>query len=92
MAKTGAIVVGLLVATVAVVAIASKSGAAPPTELADVLGLVSDSEGLGIEGVTVTLGSLQTATARDGSYFFTDVTPGSYSMRFQKAGYVTLEL
>lgn len=92
MAKTGAIVVGLVIATVAVVAIAAKSGAAPPTELADVFGLVSDADRYPLEGVTVMLGSLQTTTDQDGMYYFSDVNPGSYSMRFEKAGYEVVVL
>lgn len=46
------------------------------------------SGGSGLSGVTVTMGDRTATTGNDGSYRFTDVAVGSYTLAFTKSSYV----
>ncbi len=60
-----------------------------PSNAATIRGAVTDSEtGNPIQGVTVTCDGASTLTASDGTYSFI-VTLGSYTLTFEKAGYIT---
>ena len=62
-----------------------------PPPVADLYGMVTDAEtGLPISGVLVTIGGLTTYTNASGGYGFTGLTPGSYTITFEKDGYETL--
>lgn len=61
-----------------------------PPAMATLYGVVTDTEtGLPIPGVKVTIDGLTTNTHDDGSYGFTGLTPGSYTVTFEKEGYGT---
>lgn len=63
------------------------------TALADLSGVVSDaSTGLPLSGVKVTIAGVFAYTNTSGYYSFTGLTPGSYSIVFEKSGYNTLTL
>ncbi|GAJ15809.1 unnamed protein product [marine sediment metagenome] len=62
---------------------------APP--LASLYGVVTDAEtGYALEGVKVTIDGLVTYTDSLGQYAFEGLTPGSYTITFEKDGYETL--
>ncbi|MBA7629995.1 hypothetical protein ES703_37503 [subsurface metagenome] len=62
-----------------------------PPPVANLYGVVTDTEtGLPIAGVKVTIDGLTTYTNADGSYGFTGLTPGSYTITFEKEGYETV--
>ena len=79
----GAVITGIALAT-------RKAEAAPPPEPASLAGIVTNaSTGQPIFGASVTLGTLNTSTDSSGRYNFNNITPGSYAMTFEKAGYQT---
>lgn len=58
----------------------------------DIFGRISDSKnGEPVSSVTVTLtpGGKSTITGTDGTFLFSDITPGQYSLQAQKEGYNT---
>lgn len=60
----------------------------PPT--ANLHGVVYDAEtGYPIEGVKVTIDGLVTYTNASGAYAFEGLTPGTYTITFEKDGYET---
>ena len=62
----------------------------PPPSLANLYGVVSDAEtGIPLSGVLVTANGLTTPTSGSGQYAFEGLTPGSYTLMFEKDGYVT---
>lgn len=62
---------------------------APP--VASLYGVVTDAEtGYALEGVKVTIAGLITYTDNIGQYAFEGLTPGSYTITFEKDGYETL--
>ena len=62
---------------------------APP--LADLSGVVTDAgTGIPLSGVLVTINGLTTMTNVFGEYMFVGLTPGSYTITFEKEGYETL--
>ena len=48
---------------------------------------MTGANGLPVEGVTIDVGGLDTTTAGDGSYLFTDVFPGSYTITSFPVGF-----
>ena len=64
---------------------------APPT--ANLFGVVTDSvTGQLLSGVKVTINSTVVYTDTYGYYLFEGLTPGSYTITFEKEGYETLVL
>ena len=62
----------------------------PPPGYANLYGVVTDAAtSKPISGVLATLDSLQAYTDANGAYAFTNITPGSYTATFSKAGYET---
>ena len=62
-----------------------------PPPVANLYGVVTDAEtGAPISGVLVTLDGLTAYTGANGVYLFEGLTPGSYTITFEKAGYETL--
>lgn len=62
---------------------------APP--VASLYGVVTDIEtGDPIEGVKVTIDGIVTYTNSSGAYGFEGLTPGGYTITFEKDGYETL--
>lgn len=60
----------------------------PPPPTANLSGLVTDKQtGAGLAGVSVTTAGSSTSTNSSGSYTLTGLEPGSYSIKFSKAGY-----
>lgn len=60
----------------------------PP--VANLYGVVTDAEtGYPLSGVKVTIDGLTTYTDASGNYGFTGLTPGSYTITFEKEGYET---
>ncbi|MBA7641345.1 hypothetical protein ES703_49022 [subsurface metagenome] len=60
----------------------------PPPALANLYGVVTDAEtGYPIEGVKVTIDGLTNYTDSLGQYAFQELTPGSYTISFEKEGY-----
>ncbi len=58
--------------------------------VANLYGVVTDAQtGYALQGVKVTLDSLITYTDSSGYYSFTNLTPGAYSVKFEKEGYET---
>lgn len=58
--------------------------------VASLYGVVIDAQtGYALQGVKVTLDSLVAYTDSSGYYFFTNLTPGAYSAKFEKEGYET---
>ena len=52
------------------------------------MGVVTDATtGLPIPGVSINLGGVIKTTGPDGTYNFTDITPGTYAVTFSKTGY-----
>ena len=61
----------------------------PP--VANLYGVVTDAEtGSPLSGVKVTIDGLTTYTDASGNYGFTGLTPGSYTITFEKEGYETV--
>ena len=61
-----------------------------PPPVANLYGTVTDAEtGSPIEGVKVTINGLITYTNSSGAYGFEGLTPGSYTITFEKEGYET---
>lgn len=59
--------------------------------IANLYGTVTDADsGQPIQGVRVTLATLETYTGSDGSYAFEGLEPGSYPLTFEKDGYETV--
>ncbi len=64
---------------------------APP--VANLYGVVTDAQtGYALQGVKVTLDGLVTYTDSLGRYAFDGLTPGGYTLTFEKDGYETLVL
>ncbi|GAI66906.1 unnamed protein product [marine sediment metagenome] len=62
-----------------------------PPPVANLYGVVTDAQtGSAIPGVKVTLNGLITYTDSIGRYAFEGLTPGSYTITFEKDGYETL--
>lgn len=60
----------------------------PP--VANLYGVVTDAEtGYAIEGVKVTIDGLTAYTDSLGQYAFAGLTPGAYTITFEKEGYET---
>jgi len=65
----------------------------PIVVLANLYGVVTDAEtGNPIYGVLVTIDGLTTYTDAGGNYGFEGLTPGGYTLTFEKSGYETLVL
>lgn len=59
--------------------------------VANLYGVVTDAEtGYAIEGVKVTIDGLTTYTDSLGQYAFEGLTPGTYTITFEKEGYETV--
>lgn len=62
-----------------------------PPPVANLYGKVTDAQtGYPLSGVKVTINSLVTYTDAGGNYGFTGLSPGSYTITFEKDGYETL--
>lgn len=62
-----------------------------PPPVANLYGVVTDAQtGYPISGVKVTIDGLTTYTDASGNYGFTGLSPGSYTITFEKDGYETL--
>ncbi|GAJ02849.1 unnamed protein product, partial [marine sediment metagenome] len=62
-----------------------------PPPVANLYGVVTDAETASpIQGVTVTIDGLVTYTDSLGRYAFSGLSPGSYTITFEKDGYETL--
>ena len=61
-----------------------------PPPVANLYGVVTDADtGSPIQGVKVTINGLVTYTNASGAYGFEGLTPGSYTITFEKDGYET---
>ena len=61
--------------------------------MASLFGVVSDSvTGQPLSGVKITINSTVVYTNTYGTYLLEDLTPGSYTVTFEKEGYTTLTL
>ena len=59
-----------------------------PPPVANLSGVVTDADtGYAIEGVKVILDGLVAFTDSSGYYSFTNLSPGAYSIKFEKEGY-----
>jgi len=62
-----------------------------PPPVANLYGVVTDIEtGEPIGGVKVTINGLVTYTNSSGAYGFEGLTPGGYTIKFEKDGYETV--
>ncbi len=62
-----------------------------PPPVANLYGVVSDAEtGSALAGVKVTIDGLVTYTDSLGQYAFSGLTPGNYTITFEKDGYETV--
>ncbi len=62
-----------------------------PRILANLYGVVTDAQtGAPIAGVKVTIDGTSTYTDASGNYGFQGLTPGSYTIAFEKEGYETV--
>lgn len=62
-----------------------------PLPVASLYGKVTDANtGYTLSGVKVTISGLVDYTDASGVYGFEGLTPGSYSVKFEKTGYVTV--
>ena len=62
-----------------------------PPPVTTLYGVVTDADtGNPIQGVKVTINGLVTYTNSSGAYGFEGLTPGSYTITFEKDGYETL--
>jgi len=58
--------------------------------LANLYGIVTDADtGLALSGVKVTIDGLVTYTDGSGAYGFEGLSPGGYTIIFEREGYVT---
>jgi hypothetical protein len=63
----------------------------PPSESANLSGKVTDkSTGAAIANVSVSAGGYSTSTNSSGNYSLTGLTPGTYTVKFEKDGYNTV--
>ena len=89
-AKVG-LVLGVAALGTGLVLLLRKKGVPPPSPgLANLVGIVKDTYGANLPGVTVTLNGYQTTTGSDGRFVFTDLEPGIYTLTFELAGYQTV--
>ena len=66
-------------------------GLTPIPPVASLYGVVTDAEtGFALSGVKVTIDGLVTYTDVNGTYAFEGLTPGTYTITFEKEGYETL--
>ena len=66
-------------------------GLVPIPAVANLYGVVTDADtGFVLVGVKVTIAGLVTYTDLNGTYAFEALTPGSYTITFEKEGYETL--
>lgn len=64
-----------------------------PPPVATLNGVVTDAEtGYALEGVKVTIDGLITYTDNFGRYAFEGLSPGSYTITFEKDGYETITM
>ena len=62
-----------------------------PVPVANLYGVVTDAEtGTPLAGVKVTIDDLTTYTDSAGQYAFEGLTPGGYTITFEKEGYETV--
>ncbi|GAI32023.1 unnamed protein product [marine sediment metagenome] len=62
-----------------------------PAPVANLYGMVTDIDtGLSLPGVKVTIDGLIAHTDGAGAYYFFGLSPGSYTVTFEKEGYETL--
>ena len=62
-----------------------------PPPVANLYGVVTDADtGYLLEGVKVTIDGLVIYTDSNGGYGFVGLTPGSYTITFEKDGYETV--
>lgn len=62
-----------------------------PPPVANLYGVVTDAQtGYPIAGVKVTIDGLVIYTDANGNYNFTELSPGSYTITFEKDGYETV--
>jgi len=62
-----------------------------PLPVASLYGVVTDAAtGYALSGVKVTIAGLTDYTDAYGTYGFEGLTPGSYTIKFEKSGYVTV--
>ena len=62
-----------------------------PPPVANLYGVVTDAQtGYPLSGVKVTIDGLTTYTDASGNYGFTGLSPGSYTITFEKEGYETV--
>jgi uncharacterized membrane protein len=54
--------------------------------------VTASDTGAGLAGVTVTLGAAVVQTDSSGNYGISAVPPGSYPLKFEKAGYTTINM
>lgn len=78
-----------MVATGLIYLLSRKPGPpSPPPGLANLYGVVTDAvTGKPIEGVKVTLDGMQVYTDSSGAYIYEELTPGIYTITFEKEGY-----
>jgi uncharacterized membrane protein len=63
----------------------------PPSESANLSGKVTDkSTGAALASVSVSAGGYSTSTNSSGNYSLTGLTPGTYTVKFEKDGYNTV--
>ncbi len=64
---------------------------APAPTTGTISGIVTDGSGLPVAGATVSLnpGAKTTSTSVDGTYVFSDLTPGTYTAAFSAIGFVS---
>lgn len=62
-----------------------------PPPVANLYGVVTDAQtGLPLSGVKVSIDGLVVFTDASGNYGFTGLTPGAYTITFEKDGYETV--
>jgi len=91
--KKAAIGLGIVGVITALVLLATRKKAAPPTPppgLANLYGKVTDAQtGAALSGVLVSLDGMQTYTDGNGNYSLTNIQPGTYAATFTKESYQT---
>ena len=65
------------------------TGMAAVAQYGTLAGLVKDVNGVGIQGVTVSIGTVPVITGADGRYVLTNLAPLSVTITVSKTGYVT---
>jgi hypothetical protein len=82
-----------MLTVLAIWAVLAAFPAAAQTTFGSILGTVTDQTGAALSGTTVTLTNVGTAdhrtvqTDNNGSYQFVNLTPGTYSLDFEKTGF-----